>query len=142
MNRFFLTALFLLIVALGVAAQSDDLDRVADEAARRAAAGGLAAGERVVVAYYYIAKYRASATQRSAAVQRARKISKKLQSKDRYLAVPTTQDSRSKSAVSVMVWDTQSQEIVGNNVYDLNTVPADRSSVRLDDVKATFVSSH
>lgn len=121
-------------------AQDDPLERAADEAARVAGRDGLAAGSRVAERLYSVAKYGASARQRIAAIQQGQKASRKHGTKSRYLAVPTTQDGRSKGPVSVMVWDTKSRDVVGNNVYDLNVSPTATSGVELDGVKAVFVA--
>ncbi len=40
-----------------------------------------------------------------------------------------------------MVWDTKSQQIVGNNVYDLNALPKENTAVKLDEVKAVYVAN-
>lgn len=127
------------IAGSSLVAQDDALERTADEAARTAGANGLAAGSRVAERFYYVTKYRASAQQRAVVLKKGRKTAGKAK-KSRYIAVPTAQDARSKGPVSVMVWDTQSQEIVGNNIYDLNVVPKRDAEVKLDGTTAVYVA--
>ncbi|MEP7248736.1 MAG: hypothetical protein ABI787_03030 [Spartobacteria bacterium] len=147
MNKAILLLLVSRLVIIGtitvscssVLAQNDALERAADEAARTAGANGLAAGSRVAERFYYVAKYRASAQQRAVVLKNGRKTAGKAK-KSRYIAVPTAQDARRKGPVSVMLWDTQSQEIVGNNIYDLNVVPKRDAEVKLDGTTAMYVA--
>lgn len=60
----------------------------------------------------------------------------------RYLAVQTTDTEASQGAVSVMVWDTESAEIVGNNVYDLAIRPRPGNVAMIDDRPAQFVAAN
>lgn len=75
-----------------------------------------------------LATYEATESQRQVAAERAQAAQarwKKQGEKDapRYLAVDTEPDERSRGKASVMIWDTQTEEIVGNNVYDVETPP-------------------
>src|SRR5207249_10646898 len=80
---------------------------------------------------YIIAKHEATERQRRIAEQRARAAYVAHQAalkkrKVRYIAVDTEKDSRTSpnAKKTVMIWDTQSQEVVGNNVYDVKSPPA------------------
>ncbi len=147
MNTAILLSVFSRVVILAtitvscssVLGQDDSLERAADEAARTAGANGLAAGSRVAEQFYYVAKYRASVQQRAVVSKKGRKTAEKA-TKSRYIALPTAQDARRKGPVSVMLWDTQSQEVVGNNIYDLNVVPKRDAEVKLDGTTAVFVA--
>ena len=122
------------------------------------------AGSRLAENFYFIAKYQASGEQRQfvqsvapKAAVKARSPKRKkpavasgggtpakpqpIKKPSRYIAVRTTQDSRAKSATSVMVWDTQSEQIVGNNVYDLNGTPPDGAQVKFETFSAEFVAA-
>ncbi len=59
----------------------------------------------------------------------------------RYIAVDTEKDQRTspKAKKSVMIWDTQSQEIVGNNVYDVESTPAVGSTAKFETYSAQYV---
>jgi hypothetical protein len=61
----------------------------------------------------------------------------------RYIAVDTEKDQRTspKAKKSVMIWDTQSQEIVGNNVYDVESTPSVGSTARFETYSAEYVGS-
>lgn len=62
----------------------------------------------------------------------------------RYLAVPTEKSASSKKgkfAESVMIWDTQSDALVGTNVYDVSSKPSDGQVMRLDTYSAEFRES-
>ncbi len=59
----------------------------------------------------------------------------------RYIAVDTEADARSKGAKSVMIWDTQSQQIVGNDVYDVQAVPRVGTIARFETYSAKYVGS-
>ena len=118
-------------------------------------------GAGLVRAVVIIAKYEASERQREVAEQRARLAHAKLlvasrkapaqgsvatkkkraKKVSRYLAVETARDSRSKGRTSVMIWDTQSQEIVGNNVYDIQSPPPVLETGRFETYSAQYVAS-
>lgn len=59
----------------------------------------------------------------------------------RYIAVDTTPDARSKGDRSVMIWDTASEEIVGNNVYDIAAAPSLMETARFETYSAQYVGS-
>jgi hypothetical protein len=156
-----LVSLLLLPVMLaagcsGPTAPSDNLERAALEASRdgslanyynegRGTAGVEAAG-RVTARYYWVAKYAATPQQREVATVRARAAVQKMakrhvKPKSRYIAVPTKRDARAKTATNVMIFDTQSEQIVSNDVYDLNARPPTNQVIRFETYSASFVSA-
>ncbi len=75
-----------------------------------------------------LATHPATDEQRQVAEARAKAAQAQLKAGDkagvpRYLAVDTEPDERSLGKVSVMIWDTHSEEIVGNEVYDVEEPP-------------------
>ena len=111
---------------------------------------GLDAGSRVVEHFYYVAKYQASLEQRRQAEATARPLAARLVadarksghgSAPKYIAVRTRSDSRAKTRTSIVVWDTQSSEIVGNNVYDLNDTPPLGTVVKFETYSAQYVGT-
>lgn len=110
-----------------------------------AVAGGAAA--------YIVSKQRATAKQKAMAEENARKAMAKLESKPRasggtkakkprFIAVDTVADAGNpKGTKQVMVYDTQSQEIVGNNVYNVGKTPGVGSTNRYDTVSAQYVGT-
>jgi len=115
------------------------------------------------VSAYVISKQQASERQRKIAEQRARiylaeqqkeqeKAAKaaaqtantkkpKTQKKPRYIAVETVKEDSSKGKSQVMVFDTQSNEIVGNNVYDLKASPKVGQTTKFDTYTAEYVGT-
>lgn len=61
----------------------------------------------------------------------------------RYIAVDTVRDKRSSPNAKrvVMIWDTQSEALVGNNVYDVKSTPALGKLVSLDTYSAEYVGT-
>lgn len=61
----------------------------------------------------------------------------------RYIAVETEKNAQDVPGTkkAVMIWDTQSQEIVGNNVYDIGTAPAVGSNSRFETFSAEYVGA-
>jgi len=118
-------------------------------------AGAVAAA---AVGAYIIAKHQASERQRKIAEQRARlyiarqeaarkaaasqpSSAKKKVSKQRYIAVKTVKEQNSKGKDQVMIFDTQSNEIVGDNVYDLKTTPQVGQTSKFDTYTAEYVGT-
>lgn len=152
-------SLTILCAILIAACTRDPLEEAAWQASRvgtAAGAGrrgrdtaGLEAGARITERFYYVAKYQASREQRAFAEATMRRVAPRLSARSggsarqaaRYLAVRTRSDSRAKTATSVVVWDTQSQEIVGNSVYDLNTAPPNGALLNFDTYSAEYVGS-
>lgn len=104
---------------------------------------------------YVISKQQASERQRKIAEQRARlymaeraAAQKKAQTagtkqkkKPRYIAVKTVKESNSKGNSQVMIFDTQSNQVVGNNVYDLKSSPKVGQTSKFDTYTAEYVGT-
>ena len=149
-SRSFLLAVVLLA---GCAAPPDKLERAALEASRdgslanyydagRGTAGIEAAG-RVTARYYWVAKYAATPVQREVAAENGRAVVTKMakrhaKPKPRYIAVTTQRDARAKTSTNVMIFDTQSESIIGSSVYDLNERPPVGQAVRFETYSASY----
>jgi hypothetical protein len=145
-------------LATGIPLAAAGVDsRIAIPAALGAAA--LAAGVS-----YVIAKHQATVRQRQIAEQRARiymaqraaaeqqaakaasasasgKKKAKPPKETRYIAVKTQTESFNKGQSAVMIYDTQSNEIVGNNVYDLKSTPKVGQTSKFDTYTAEYVGT-
>jgi len=129
-------------------------------------ATGAAVGAVVAATAYVIAKHQATVRQRRIAEERARVAYGHLVSRQkrqhevaasgqttsraaaptklpRYIAVDTEKDEHTspKAKKSVMIWDTQSQEVVGNNVYDVSNPPAVGSTTKFETYSAEYVGT-
>jgi hypothetical protein len=136
--------------ASGVAAGA--LARAAGLSTAQSIATGAAVGAVVAATTYIIAKHQASVRQRRIAEQRARAYyarmseSKKVAMKKkrvRYIAVDTEKDQRTspRAKKSVMIWDTQTQSVVGNDVYDVESTPAQGTTAKFDTYAAQYVGA-
>ena len=145
-------------LAVGIPLAAVGVDsRIAVPAALGAAA--LAAGVS-----YVIAKHQATERQRKICEQRARLYmaqraaaqratrkaavasgsgtkKAKAPKETRYIAVKTQNESFNKGQSAVMIYDTQSNEIVGNNVYDLKTTPKVGQTSKFDTYTAEYVGT-
>jgi hypothetical protein len=105
---------------------------------------------------YVIAKQQASERQRKIAEQRAKlylaeqraKEKKAAQTasaskkkKARYIAVKTVKEENSKGASQVMIFDTKTNQVVGNNVYDLKSSPKVGQTSKFDTYTAEYVGT-
>lgn len=109
---------------------------------------------------YIIAKEQASIRQRQIAEQRARLYMARVEkqqaaekahrtaasrsaakSKSRYIAVQTEKSSKSKGKAAVMVFDTQTNQVVGNNVYDVSAAPQVGQTAKFDTYSAQYVGT-
>ncbi len=113
------------------------------------------ADESLLVAYVKIVAVReATKRQRQVAEQRARATQRKMKithhgkpSKVRYLAVATEKSApepgrkAAKVEKSVMIWDTQSEQIVGNNVYDVESAPGVGTVARFETYSAEYIGA-
>lgn len=115
-------------------------------------ATGVAVGAVVAATTYIIAKHQATERQRRLAEQRARvyygrlSAQKKVALKKkrvRYIAVDTERDQRTspKAKKSIMIWDTQSEEIVGNSVYDVESTPNVGTTAKFETYSAEYVGT-
>ena len=146
-------------LATGIPLAASGVDsRIAIPAALGAAA--LAAGVS-----YVIAKHQATERQRKIAEQRARlymaqraaaqqraarkaataggSTTKKAKppKETRYVAVKTEKESFNEGQSAVMIYDTQSNQIVGNNVYDLKSTPKVGQTSKFDTYTAEYVGT-
>jgi hypothetical protein len=126
-------------------------------------ATGVAAGALIGATTYIIAKHEASVRQRQIADTRARAAFKRMSAErrrtapaqtssrsplkaekiPRYIAVDTVKDEHTspRARKSVMIWDTQSEQVVGNGVYDVQTPPPVGSTARFETYSAQYVGS-
>ena len=130
----------------GIAAGT--LARAAGMSTAQSLATGAAVGAVIGATAYVIATHQASERQRkiaeaNARVYYGRVAASKKPHKSRYIAVDTANDSRTsaKAKKSVMIWDTQSQQVVGNNVYDVQSTPRVGSTAKFETYNAEYVGS-
>ncbi len=109
---------------------------------------GLGAGVGLLAAgiTYAVAKHEATEQQRRIAEANARRAYARHQAElkrrhVRYIAVRTTRSKESKGSASCMVWDTQSEQVVGNTVYDCKNTPQTGSTAKFDSYQAEYVGS-
>ena len=136
----------------GAGILAGSLARAAGASTGESIAIGAATGAVVGLTAYIIAKHQASERQRKIAEQRARvyygrlspekKVALK-KKKVRYIAVDTEKDEHTspKAKKAVMIWDTQSESVAGNNVYDVQSTPAVGSTAKFDTYSAEYVGS-
>ncbi len=107
---------------------------------------GIEAAGRVAAHYYWVKKYAATPVQRAVATERAKSIVQTMKKRHtkvaRYIAVDTKGDSRASTQTNVMLWDTQSESIVGNSVYDVNERPPKQETVRFETFSASYVGKN
>jgi hypothetical protein len=134
----------------GLAAGS--IARAAGASSAESFAIGAATGAVVGITTYIIAKHQATERQRRIAEQRAKVYYGRLapekkaalkKKKVRYIAVDTEKDEKTspKAKKAVMIWDTQSETVVGNNVYDVQSPPAVGSTAKFETYSAEYVGS-
>jgi hypothetical protein len=113
---------------------------------------GAATGAVVAAVTYVIATHQATERQHRIAEERAQRAYAEMSAKrkaamkthkTRYIAVDTEKDEHTapQAKKSVMIWDTQSQEVVGNNVYDVKSPPPVGSTAKFDTYSAEYVGS-
>jgi hypothetical protein len=126
--------------------------RAAGASTGEAFAIGAATGAVVAVTTYIIAKHQATERQRRIAEQRAKVYYGRLapekkaalkKKKVRYIAVDTEKNEKTspKAKKAVMIWDTQSETVVGNNVYDVQNPPSVGSTAKFETYSAEYVGS-
>jgi hypothetical protein len=113
-----------------------------------AVAIGLGTGAAVGAIAYVIAKHEATERQRRIAEENARLAYEHMSAerrarvqKRRYIAVATVQEKNDKGAKSVMIYDTESKQVVGNSVYDVKTAPKDGQVQKYDSYSVEYVGS-
>jgi hypothetical protein len=77
---------------------------------------------------------------RKAAASQPSATARKKPAKPRYIAVKTVKEENSKGKDQVMIFDTQSNEIVGNNVYD-KAAPQVGQTSKFDTYTAEYVGT-
>ena len=118
----------------------------------QAIATGAAAGALIGTVTYIVAKREATERQRRIAEERARRAYAQMsaerkarlkEKKVRYIAVDTEKDQRSapQAKSSVMVWDTETEAVATNNVYDVKSPPPVGSTTKFDTYSAEYVGS-
>ena len=124
------------------------LARAGGASTGEAAAIGLATGAVVGVTAYIVAKHQATERQRRYAEERARlayqsapPARKAVYKKTRYIAVDTVREKDAQGAKSVMIYDTQTDQVVGNNVYDVKQAPKEGTVTKFDTYSAEYVGS-
>lgn len=133
--------------SLGGAA-AGGIARAAGLSTGQSIAVGVASGAIIAATTYIIAKHQATERQRRIAEERARmayaqqKVALK-KKKVRYIAVDTEKNEKTspKAKKSVMIFDTQSEQIVGNNVYDVQTPPPVGKTAKFETYSAEYVGS-
>lgn len=96
-----------------------------------------------------IAKRPATARQRRIALMRAKRAYKRMTAarraaarrRSRYLAIQTERDAQAKGAITCMVFDTRTMQIVGEKVYDCETEPPIGTGLKFESFVATYVGS-
>ncbi|MGC3988913.1 MAG: hypothetical protein QM796_04355 [Chthoniobacteraceae bacterium] len=137
--------------ALGGAA-AGGIARAAGMRTGESIATGVAAGALIGYTAYVISKHQATERQRALAAERAKVYYGKLSTekktalkkkKTRYIAVDTekSESAPANTKKSVMIWDTQSQEVVGNDVYDVGSTPSKGSTAKFDTYSAEYVGT-
>lgn len=110
----------------------------------------IGAGALAGTTAYVVAKHQASVEQQKIAEQRARLYYAQLDAeqkaemkkkKVRYIAVDTQKDKRIEGEKAVMVFDTQNQQLVGNNVYDVKESPTVGTTAKFDTYNAQYVGT-
>ena len=116
--------------------------------ANNAAAAAAVAG----LVVYIIEKHEASERQKQIADERARRAYANMSPKRkaalkakkvRYIAVDTEKNDKTspQARKSVMVWDTEKQEVAGNHVYDVKKSPTVGETAKFDKYSAEYVGS-
>lgn len=116
--------------------------------ANHAAAAAAVAG----LVVYIIEKHEASERQKQIADERARRAYANMSPKRkaalkakrvRYIAVDTEKNDKTspQARKSVMVWDTEKQEVAGNHVYDVKKSPTVGETAKFDKYSAEYVGS-
>lgn len=140
------------VFGTGAAIAGGTIARAAGMGTAESIAVGVASGAIVAATAYVIAKHKATERQRQIAAQRAQAYYRSLppkkkvalkEKKVRYIAVDTEKDERTspKAKKSVMIWDTQSEEVVGNNVYDVAKPPPVGETAKFETYSAEYVGT-
>jgi hypothetical protein len=136
------------LFGVGAGALSGGIAKAAGASNSQAVAIGLATAAVVGVTAYIVAKHKATERQRRIAEERARLAyqnapppRKAQYRKSRYLAVDTVREKESSGAKSVMIYDTQTDQVVGNDVYDVKKSPKEGTISKFDTYSAEYVGT-
>lgn len=121
-----------------------EMARAATVTSAESFATGSTAGTVASATIVILAKHKATEHQRKIAMARARTAMaahRKVKRVPRYLAVDTAKDQRTapQAAKSVVIFDTETQEIVGNNVYDVKSTPPVGGTAKFETFTAEYV---
>ena len=116
------------------------------------AANAAAAAAVAGLVVYIIERHEASERQKQIAEERARRAYANMSAKRkaqlkakkvRYIAVDTEKNAKTsrQAKKSVMVWDTDKQEIASDNVYDIQKSPPVGQTAKFDRYSAEYVGS-
>ncbi|HEV2095687.1 MAG TPA: hypothetical protein VGQ82_04220 [Chthoniobacterales bacterium] len=116
------------------------------------ASQSIATGAVIGVVTYIIAKHQATERQRRIAEERARRAYAQMSAtrkanlktkKVRYIAVDTEKNERTSpnAKKTVMIWDTETQTVAGNNAYDVQSPPREGATAKFDTYSAEYVGS-
>ncbi len=130
-------------------AAADAIARGGEMNSAETLATGASSGEMMRATIFIIAKREATARQRQVATMHAHAAvahlaqRKKSKRSPRYIAVDTVRDDRTapRAQKSVMIWDTESSQVVGKDVYDVQTTPPVGSTARFETYSAEYVGN-
>ena len=108
--------------------------------------GGAIAGAATVITI--VAVHEATERQRQAAQEQARFAQQLIEQhrtrgvkESRYIAVTTVREPDAKGAKSLMIFDTQTDQVVGNHVYDVKTEPKTGQVGKFETYSAEYVGT-
>ena len=108
--------------------------------------GSAIAGAATVITI--VAVHEATERQRQAAREQARFAQQLIEQpgtrgvkRSRYIAVATLREPDSEGAKSLMIFDTQTDQVVGNQVYDIKTEPKTGQIVKFEAYSAEYVGT-
>jgi len=96
---------------------------------------------RLYLAQRAQAKKKAPAVASSSSSGSSKKKPAKPKPETRYIAIKTEKESNNKGQTAVMIYDTENSQIVGNNVYDLNSTPKVGQTTKFDTYTAEYVGA-
>jgi hypothetical protein len=110
------------------------------------AISGAIAGAATVITI--VAVHEATERQRLVAQEQGHFVSQMIEQhktrsgkKSRYIAVATVREPDSKGAKSLMIFDTQADQVVGNHVYDVKTEPKTGQVGKFETYSAEYVGT-
>jgi hypothetical protein len=106
------------------------------------AIGSAIAGAATVITI--LAVHEATERQREVAQEQGRFIGQHQTGsakKSRYIAVATIREPGSKGTKSLMIFDTQTEQVAGNHVYDVKTEPRSGQVIKFESYSAEYVGT-